>query len=60
MKSFYNSLSDNGVLVMELGESPDTRDPDEMKSGDNNRVAALNLLERVGFESIHAFEEVSI
>ena len=60
MKSFYNSLSDNGVLVMELGESPDSRDPGEMNSGDKNRVAALNLLERVGFESIHVFEEVSI
>jgi hypothetical protein len=59
VKSFYNSLSDNGILVMELGESPDSRDPDEMKSGDKNRVVALNLLESAGFESIHAFEEVS-
>jgi spermidine synthase len=57
VKSFYNSLSDNGILVMELGESPDSRDPDEMKSGDKNRVVALNLLESAGFESIHAFEE---
>lgn len=59
MQSFFNSLSDDGVLVTQLGESPDTWDPDEMKSGDMNRVAALNLLETVGFESIHAYEEVS-
>jgi hypothetical protein len=59
MQSFYNSLSDDGVLVMQLGESPDSGDPDEMMSGDKNRVAALNLLETVGFESIHAYTEVS-
>lgn len=60
MQSFYNSLSDDGVLVMQLGESPEPQDPDEMKSGDKNRVTSLDLLESVGFESIHVFEEVSI
>lgn len=59
MQSFYNSLSDDGVLVIQLGESPDWRESDETKSGGFNRVAALNLLEKVGFESIHVYEEVS-
>ena len=59
MQSFYNSLSDDGILVMQLGESPESYGPDEMSFGDNNRVAAISLLETVGFESIHVYEEVS-
>lgn len=59
MQSFYNSLSDDGVLVMQLGESPLSYGPDEMSVGDNNRVAAFDLLATVGFESIHVYEEVS-
>ena len=59
MQSFYNSLSDDGVLVLQLGESPEAWAAGELLSGDKNRVAALSLLETVGFESIHVFEEVS-
>ena len=58
MQSFYNSLSDDGILVMQLGESADLDDPDETYSKYKNRVAAVKLLEHVGFESIHAYEEV--
>lgn len=59
MQSFYDSLSDEGILVMQLGEAADFDSPDETHSKFKNRVAAVNLLERVGFESIHAYEEVS-
>ena len=59
MKAFYNSLSDDGILVMQLGEAPEWFDPDETHSKFKNRAATISLLESVGFESIHAYEEVS-
>jgi hypothetical protein len=59
MKAFYNSLSKDGILVMQLGEAPEWFNPDETHSKFKNRAATSNLLERVGFESIHAYEEVS-
>jgi hypothetical protein len=57
-KSFYNSLSDDGILVMQLGQAVELDDPDDTHSRYKNRFAAVNHLERVGFESIHAYEEV--
>lgn len=60
MKAFYDSLGESGVLVMQLGESPRSWDPDETYSRHKNRVAVMNLLDEVGFESIHVYEEVSI
>lgn len=59
MQSFYDALSDNGVFVMQLGESSNHGDPSETNSFAKNRAATTGLLEEVGFESIHAFEEVS-
>ena len=58
MQSFYNSLSKNGVIVMQLGESPEIRNADETFSKHRNRVATTRLLEKAGFESIHTYEEV--
>jgi hypothetical protein len=57
-KSFYDSLSDDGILVIQLGEAVNRDAPDDTYSRYKNRVLAVNLLERVGFESIHAYEEV--
>ena len=45
--------------MMQLGESPNLEDPDESYSKHKNRVAVMKLLEKVGFESIHTYEEVS-
>jgi spermidine synthase len=59
MKTFYNSLSDDGILVMQLGKAPEWFNPDETHSKYKNRAATTSLLERVGFESIHVYEEVS-
>jgi len=59
MEAFYNSLSDDGVLVMQLGESPEVWNADETHSKYRNRASTMELLEQVGFESIHAYEEVS-
>ena len=59
MRAFYDSLSEDGILVMQLGESPTPRNAAETHSKAKNRDATTELLERVGFQSIHAYEEVS-
>ena len=43
---------------MQLGESPYHRSANEANTMSKNRLATTELLSRVGFESIHAYEEV--
>jgi hypothetical protein len=57
MQAFYNSLTDDGILVMQLGESPQFYSPDETHSKFKNRAKTTDLLEKLGFESIHVYEE---
>lgn len=59
MRAFFNSLSDDGILVMQLGEAPKPGSPDETYSKFKNRATTTKLLASLGFESIHAYEEVS-
>lgn len=59
MEAFYNSLSSDGVLVMQLGESPELHYSDETRNKFKNRAEMERLLEEVGFESVHVYEEVS-
>jgi len=59
MRAFFNSLSDDGILVMQLGEAPKALSPDETHSKFKNRATTTKLLAKLGFESIHAYEEVS-
>lgn len=59
MRAFYNSLSEDGILVMQLGEAPKFTSPDETYSKFRNRAKTLTFLENLGFESIHEYEEVS-
>lgn len=58
MRTFYNSLSDDGIIVMQLGEGPKWNSPDETYSKFKNRATTIAILERLGFESIHVYEEV--
>ena len=58
MRAFFNSLSDDGILVMQLGEAPTLNSPDETHSKFKNRERTTRLLEKLGFQSIHAYEEV--
>jgi spermidine synthase len=58
MRAFYNSLSDDGILVMQLGEAPKFNSPDETYSKFRNRASTTSFLEKLGFESIHVYEEV--
>lgn len=57
MQSFFDSLGHNGILIMQLGESPNVFSPDETYSKFKNRVVVLNMLEKIGFKSIHVYEE---
>jgi len=58
MRAFYNSLSDDGILVMQLGEAPRFNSPDETYSKFRNRATTTTFLENLGFNSIHVYEEV--
>jgi len=60
MQTFFDSLSDDGILAMQLGEAPDWDSADETYSQFKNRAATTRLLEDVGFESIHTYEEVNL
>ncbi len=59
MQAFFDSLSKDGLLVMQLGESPSSKAAAEANTAAKNRAATTDLLTRVGFESIHTYEEVS-
>ena len=55
--AMYNSLSDDGVLVVQLGEAPRFYDPPESLTKHSNRAYVTTLLGKVGFESIHIYDE---
>lgn len=57
IRTLKNALSDDGVIVMQLGEAPVSVNPAEEMGRDKNRASMTDLLEKVGFESIHAYEE---
>jgi hypothetical protein len=57
MRAFYNSLSEDGIVVMQLGQAPTFDLPDETHSKFRNRAATIRLLEDLGFGSIHEYEE---
>jgi S-adenosylmethionine decarboxylase proenzyme len=57
LDTLYNSLSDDGILVMQLGISSQIQDPLESISSNEKRHYVLNALESVGFKSLHVYEE---
>ena len=58
-KSLYNSLNDNGLIVFQVGASPDSDSgPDE--STDQMKASLQTNLVKSGFHSIHLYEEVSL
>ena len=55
--SLYQSLTDDGILTVQLGETPwYTSAPDEV-SIFANRAIIIQKLQEVGFKSIHIYEE---
>ena len=57
LEAMYNGMTENGVIVMQLGESPGYSDPADTVGRDEKRAGITRLLEEVGFESIHVYEE---
>ena len=58
-KSLYNSLNDDGVIVFQVGASPDS-DSGSDESIDQMKAALQKNLETIGFHSMHLYEEVSL
>ena len=56
LNAIYEALTDEGVLVLQLGESPHNSDPAE-QSNNMNRHHIMNMIEEVGFQSMHIYEE---
>jgi spermidine synthase/S-adenosylmethionine/arginine decarboxylase-like enzyme len=57
MEAFNNAMPSDGIIIMQLGETPQLFAADETRSKFKNRVVTEKLLEEVGFESVHAYEE---
>ena len=60
LKSVITSLSDDGIMVMQLGPAPESPDPAEEYTENANRVLVFETLERFGFASMQVYQEVSI
>ena len=60
LTSIYNSLTHDGVMVMQIGAVPEIDDPQEHDSDDKNRPKIYSLMRKLGFESIQVYQEVSI
>ena len=58
-KALYNSLSSNGVMIMQLGMSPFAPDASEAMSKNRLRGELFSGLKDLNFEVMHAYEDVS-
>jgi len=56
-KSMYNSLTDEGILVLQLGVAPYLDQPPDEQTKDSRRAYLSNSLQNVGFKAIHLYEE---
>jgi hypothetical protein len=54
----YNALSDDGVIVLQLGVSPFSDEPDESMTLSRRRAYLISSMERAGFESLHVYDEM--
>jgi len=57
LRALYSGLSDNGVIVMQLGESPGLTDPAETHSKHYHRGRLTKLCNQVGFKSLNIYDE---
>ena len=56
IRSLYNGLTVQGILVAQVGAIPEYEDPPDHLSTFYNRAAMLHKLEEVGFKSIHIYD----
>ena len=57
VQTLSNSLTDDGVIVLQLGEAPNYKNPAEQFTKSSRRQLLIKLLEDVGFEKMHFYEE---
>lgn len=57
IKTLYNALTDNGIMVMQLGESAENLGPPEEISRNSKRAFVMHAFERIGFAHVHIYEE---
>lgn len=57
IQTLYNSLTDDGLIVLQLGEASNFDDPAAELSRSSRRETLIELLEEVGFESMHFYED---
>ena len=59
IEALYDSLSDDGVMVFQLGVAPYSADPSDANSLNERRSDLIDLLEEVGFESLRVYEDAN-
>lgn len=57
IKTLSDSLTEDGIIVLQLGEAPFNDEPAAQFSKRNTREHLIELLEDVGAESMHFYEE---
>ena len=57
VQTLSNSLTGDGVIVLQLGEAPSYKNPAEQFTKSSRRQLLIKLLEDVGFEEMHFYED---
>lgn len=59
VKAIYNALNEDGILVIQFGETDSLRDPALETGPERDSADVMSALQNAGFESIHQYDEVS-
>lgn len=59
-EALFNALTDDGIIVMQLGQSPFHDNPPDELSQSRQRAKLINGLQEFGFQSMQTYEEVRI
>lgn len=59
-KSLFDSLSDDGILIFQLGQSPTFVDGADEMGKDRTRAILMDSIVELGFEAMHVYVEVSL
>jgi len=57
IQSLHDALTDDGILVVQVGESPEVNSPPDETGAFANRSEMMKKLDGIGFKSIHIYEE---
>lgn len=56
-KTLYNALNDDGLIILQLGASPEINSPPEIISHNRKRALVMQSFENLGFHSVHVYDE---